>query len=48
MSASICYCNAGDRIPNVRGLSWMLEVNTNTVVRSYDQLTRQEIVFTRR
>ena len=26
----------------------MLEVNTNTVVRAYDQLTRQGIVFTRR
>ncbi len=45
MSASICYCNAGDRIPNVRGLSWMLEVNT--IVRAYDQLTCQGIVFTR-
>ena len=40
--------NAGDRIPSVRELSEMLEVNTNTVVRAYDQLTRQGIVFTRR
>ena len=39
---------AGDRIPSVRELSEMLEVNTNTVVRAYDQLTRQGIVFTRR
>ena len=40
--------SAGDRIPSVRELSEMLEVNTNTVVRAYDQLTRQGIVFTRR
>ncbi len=40
--------HAGDRIPSVRELSEMLEVNTNTVVRAYDQLTRQGIVFTRR
>ena len=40
--------SAGDRIPSVRELSEQLEVNTNTVVRAYDQLTRQGIVFTRR
>lgn len=39
---------AGDRIPSVRELSEMLEVNTNTVVRTYDRLTRLEIIYTRR
>lgn len=39
---------AGDRIPSVRELSEQLEVNTNTVVRAYDQLLRREIVYTRR
>lgn len=39
---------AGDRIPSVRELSEMLEVNTNTVVRAYDRLTRLEIIYTRR
>ena len=38
----------GDRIPSVRELSEQLEVNTNTVVRAYDQLVRREIVHTRR
>ena len=31
----------GDRIPSVRELSEQLEVNTNTVVRAYDQLVRR-------
>ena len=31
----------GGRIPSVRELSEMMEVNTNTVVRAYDLLTRQ-------
>lgn len=39
---------AGDRIPSVRELSEMLEVNTNTVVRAYDRLTRLGIIYTRR
>ena len=39
---------SGDRIPSVRELSEQLEVNTNTVVRAYDQLVRREIVYTRR
>ena len=42
------YERAGDRIPSVRELSEQLEVNTNTVVRAYDQLLRREIVYTRR
>lgn len=39
---------SGDRIPSVRELSETLQVNTNTVVRAYDLLTRQEIIHTRR
>lgn len=38
----------GERIPSVRELSEMMQVNTNTVVRAYDLLTRQEIVYTKR
>ncbi|MBO8471971.1 MAG: GntR family transcriptional regulator [Bacteroidetes bacterium] len=38
----------GGRIPSVRELSEMMEVNTNTVVRAYDLLTRHGIVYTRR
>lgn len=37
-----------DRIPSVRELSVLLEVNTNTVVRTYDILTREGIIYTRR
>lgn len=37
-----------DRVPSVRELSESLSVNTNTVVRAYDQLTRQGIIYTRR
>lgn len=38
----------GDRIPSVRELAETLEVNTNTVVRAYDRLTREDIIQTRR
>ncbi len=37
-----------DRVPSVRELSESLSVNTNTVVRAYDLLTRQGIIYTRR
>lgn len=37
-----------DRIPSVRELSVLLEVNTNTVVRTYDILTREGVIYTRR
>lgn len=36
------------RIPSVRELAVMLEVNTNTVVKTYDILQREEIIYTRR
>jgi DNA-binding transcriptional regulator YhcF (GntR family) len=39
---------AGDRIPSVRELGVALEVNPNTVVRTYDFLQNREIIFNRR
>ena len=36
------------RIPSVREYSATVEVNANTVVRTYDYLQSQEIIFTRR
>lgn len=41
------YC-AGERIPSVREQSETLQVNTNTVVRAYDNLTRLGIIYTKR
>ena len=38
----------GDRIPSVRELGVALEVNPNTVVRTYDFLQNREIIFNRR
>ena len=40
--------NAGDRIPSVREYAVMIGVNTNTVVRTFDMLSRQGIVHTKR
>lgn len=40
--------NADDRIPSVRELAVLLEVNTNTVVKTYDLLLQWEIIYTRR
>ena len=37
-----------DRIPSVREYAAMVEVNANTVVRTYDWLQSQEIIYTRR
>ena len=36
------------RIPSVREYSVMLEVNTNTAVKAYEQLARDGIIYTRR
>ena len=36
------------RIPSVREYAATVEVNANTVVRTYDYLQSQEIIFTRR
>lgn len=37
-----------ERIPSVREYAAMVEVNANTVMRAYDYLTREEIIFNRR
>jgi DNA-binding transcriptional regulator YhcF (GntR family) len=38
----------GDRIPSVRDLAMSLEVNPNTVMRTYDFLQGKEIIFNKR
>ena len=37
-----------DRIPSVREYSVLLEVNTNTAVKAYEQLSREEIIYNKR
>ena len=37
-----------DKIPSVREMAVNLEVNPNTVMRSYDHLQQQEIIYARR
>ena len=37
-----------DRIPSVREYAVMLEVNTNTAVKAYDQLAREHIIYNKR
>jgi DNA-binding transcriptional regulator YhcF (GntR family) len=37
-----------DRIPSVREYSVLLEVNTNTAVKAYEQLAREEIIYNKR
>lgn len=37
-----------DKIPSVRDMAVNLEVNPNTVMRSYEHLQQQEIIHTRR
>ena len=37
-----------ERIPSVREYAALVEVNANTVVRTYDYLQSQEIIYTRR
>lgn len=39
---------ADDRIPSVREYAVMLEVNTNTAVKAYEQLAREEIIYNKR
>jgi DNA-binding transcriptional regulator YhcF (GntR family) len=39
---------AGGRIPSVRELAMQLEVNPNTVMRTYEFLQQQEIIFNQR
>ena len=38
----------GERIPSVRDLAAALEVNPNTVMRTYDFLQNKEIIFNKR
>ena len=37
-----------DRIPSVREYSVLLEVNTNTAVKAYDELARANIIYNKR
>jgi GntR family transcriptional regulator len=37
-----------EKIPSVRELAVMLEVNPNTVMRSYEHLQNQDIIYTKR
>lgn len=37
-----------ERIPSVRELGAMLEVNPNTVMRSYEKLQAQQVIYNRR
>ncbi|WP_028908831.1 GntR family transcriptional regulator [Prevotella sp. AGR2160] len=37
-----------ERIPSVREYAVMLEVNTNTAVKAYDELSREGIIYNRR
>lgn len=40
--------NAEDKIPSVRELAVTFEVNPNTVMRTYEQLQNQEVIFNKR
>ena len=37
-----------ERIPSVREYAVMLQVNTNTAVKAYDELARSEIIYNKR
>jgi DNA-binding transcriptional regulator YhcF (GntR family) len=37
-----------DRIPSVREYAVLLEVNTNTAVKAYEQLARGEVIYNKR
>ena len=37
-----------ERIPSVREYAVMLEVNTNTAVKAYEQLSRENIIYSKR
>lgn len=40
--------NGGDKLPSVRELSKEFKVNPNTIQRAYQELEREEFVFTQR
>ena len=56
MADRLCLCDeilAGkykddDRIPSVREYAVMLEVNANTAVKAYDELSRANIIYNKR
>lgn len=37
-----------DRIPSVREYAVMLEVNTNTAMKAYEELARREVIYNKR
>jgi Predicted transcriptional regulators len=37
-----------DRIPSVREYAVLLEVNTNTAVKAYDELARADVIYNKR
>ena len=37
-----------DRIPSVREYAVLLEVNTNTAVKAYEQLAREDVIYNKR
>ena len=37
-----------ERIPSVREYAVLLQVNTNTAVKAYEELARNEIIYNRR
>ena len=41
------YCD-NDRIPSVREYAVMLEVNTNTAVKTYETLARENVIYNKR
>jgi DNA-binding transcriptional regulator YhcF (GntR family) len=40
--------SSGDRLPSVRDLSIKIEVNPNTVIRSFKHLEQQKIIYKKR
>ena len=48
MADRLCEYQDDDRIPSVREYSVLLEVNTNTAVKAYEQLAREEIIYNKR
>jgi GntR family transcriptional regulator len=40
--------NEGERIPSVRELAVLMEVNPHTILRSYEYLQNRDIIFNRR
>lgn len=43
-----CVYQDDDRIPSVREYAVTLEVNTNTAVKAYEQLARENIIYNKR